>query len=171
MFISRAVAGKTHRDGPSGPCAWNPDLPTLLTRNMRVLVVDDEPDVLLLCRVNLGFAGHEVLEASNGERGVELALGERPDVIVLDVMLPRRDGYSVLEELVSDRRTRETPVILLTANAQDADRRRGWRAGCTEYMTKPFSLSALAEAVDRVAEMTEDERQRYREQEVARWEA
>ena len=59
---------------------------------MRVLVVDDEPDVLLLCRVNLEFAGHEVLEASNGERGVELAFGERPDVIVLDVMLPQRDG-------------------------------------------------------------------------------
>ena len=136
---------------------------------MRVLVVDDEPDVLLLCRVNLGFAGHEVLEASNGERGVELALGERPDVIVLDVMLPHRDGYSVLEELVSDSRTRETPVILLTAHAQDADRLRGWRAGCSEYMTKPFSLSALADTVDRVAEMTEDERQRYREQEVARW--
>jgi two-component system response regulator RpaA len=135
---------------------------------MRVLVVDDEPDVLLLCRVNLEFAGHEVLEASNGERGVELALGERPDVIMLDVMLPHRDGFSVLEELVKDWRTRETPVILLTAKAQDADQLRGWRAGCTEYVTKPFSPQLLADTVNRVAEMTGDERQRHRTEELAR---
>jgi DNA-binding response OmpR family regulator len=118
--------------------------------------------------VNLEFAGHEVLEASNGERGVELALGERPDVIMLDVMLPHRDGLSVLEELVRDRRTRETPVILLTAKAQDADRLRGWRAGCTEYVTKPFSPQLLADTVDRVVEMTGDERLRHRTQELAR---
>jgi DNA-binding response OmpR family regulator len=139
--------------------------------NVRVLVVDDEPDVLLLCRVNLEFAGHEVLEASNGERGVELAFGERPDVIVLDVMLPQRDGFSVLEELVGDERTRTTPVILLTAKAQDADRLRGWRAGCAEYMTKPFSPSVLADTVDRVAEMSQDELQRHRAQQVAGEEA
>jgi DNA-binding response OmpR family regulator len=139
--------------------------------NVRVLVVDDEPDVLLLCRVNLEFAGHEVLEADNGERGVELAFGERPDVIVLDVMLPRRDGFSVLEELVGDERTRTTPVILLTAKAQDADRLRGWRAGCAEYMTKPFSPSVLTDTVDRVAEMSQDELQRHRAQQVARGQA
>ncbi len=136
---------------------------------MRVLIIDDEPDVLLLCRVNLEFAGHEVLEASNGERGVELALGERPDVILLDVMLPQRDGLSVLEELVSDARTRDTPVILLTAKEQDADRLRGWRAGCAEYMTKPFFSSALADTVDRVVEMTGEERRRQRARQLARW--
>lgn len=136
---------------------------------MRVLVVDDEPDVLLLCRVNLEFAGHEVLEASNGERGVELALGERPDVIVLDVMLPERDGLSVLRELSADTRTQDTPVILLTARAQDADRLRGWQAGCTDYVTKPFSPSALSDAVHRVAEMTTEERQQHRRRQLARF--
>jgi DNA-binding response OmpR family regulator len=138
---------------------------------MRVLVVDDEPDVLLLCRVNLEFAGHEVLEASNGERGVELAFGERPDVIVLDVMLPRRDGFSVLEELAGDARTCSTPVILLTAKALEADRMRGWRAGCAEYVTKPFSPIVLADTVDRVAEMSQDELQRHRAHMVAGGEA
>jgi DNA-binding response OmpR family regulator len=136
---------------------------------MRVLIIDDEPDVLLLCRVNLEFAGHEVLEASNGERGVELAMGERPDVILLDVMLPQRDGLSVLEELVADTRTRDTPVILLTAKAQDTDRLRGWNAGCAEYMTKPFFPSALADTVDRVTEMTGEERRQHRTQQLARW--
>ena len=61
---------------------------------MRVLVIDDEPDVLMLCRVNLELAGHEVIEANNGEAGLELALRERPDVVVLDVMLPKMDGIS-----------------------------------------------------------------------------
>ena len=63
---------------------------------MRVLVIDDEPDVLMLCRVNLELAGHEVIEATNGEAGLELALREQPDVVVLDVMLPKLDGISVL---------------------------------------------------------------------------
>lgn len=153
---------------PAGHARGDPDLPTLFMRNVRVLIIDDEPDVLLLCRVNLGFAGHEVLEASNGERGVELAMGERPDVIVLDVMLPERDGFSVLEELSTDTRTRDTPVILLTARARDADLLRGWQAGCTEYVTKPFSPSALADTVDRVAEMTAEERRQHRAQQLGR---
>jgi DNA-binding response OmpR family regulator len=135
---------------------------------MRVLVIDDEPDVLLLCRVNLQIAGHEVLEAGNGERGLELALGEDPDVIVLDVMLPSRDGLSVLADLVADRRTSETPVILLTAKTQLEDRLAGWRAGCSEYVTKPFSPVDLAEIVDRVADMPPDQRAAHRERELER---
>ena len=135
---------------------------------MRVLVIDDEPDVLLLCRVNLEIAGHEVLEASNGERGLELALSEEPDVIVLDVMLPAKDGLEVLGALLSDGRTRGTPVILLTAKAQVEDRLAGWQAGCTEYVTKPFSPVALAQIVHRVAEMPLAERSARRDRELAR---
>ena len=135
---------------------------------MRVLVIDDEPDVLLLCRVNLEIAGHEVLEAPNGELGLELALSTEPDVIVLDVMLPAKDGLEVLGELLSDRRTQGTPVILLTAKAQAEDRLAGWRAGCTEYVTKPFSQVALAQIVDRVAEMPIAERNARRDRELER---
>ena len=96
---------------------------------MRVLVIDDEPDVLMLCRVNLELAGHEVIEATNGEVGLELALREQPDVVVLDVMLPKLDGISVLGTLANDEQTRDLPVILLTAKTQLEDRRAGWRAG------------------------------------------
>ena len=133
---------------------------------MRVLVIDDEPDVLLLCRVNLQIAGHEVLEAPNGEHGLDLARTQEPDVIVLDVMLPRKDGLSVLEDLGADSRTRDTPVILLTAKTQVEDRLAGWRAGCSEYVTKPFSPVSLAETVSRVAEMSPAERTQHRDRTI-----
>ncbi len=137
---------------------------------MRVLVIDDEPDVLLLCRVNFELAGHEVFEAPDGESGIELAVRERPDAIVLDVMLPSRDGLSILADLLKDPRTRETPVILLTAKTQLQDRLAGWRAGCAEYVTKPFSPVALAELVDRVVEMPTVERTAHRKVELGRLE-
>ncbi len=114
----------------------------------RVLVIDDEPDVLLLCRVNLEHAGHQVLEASDGELGLELARNERPDIIVLDVMLPRRDGFDVLADLTSEHAG--VPVLLLTAKTQWEDQVRGWRAGAADYITKPFSPADLTEAVERV---------------------
>ncbi len=75
----------------------------------RILVVDDEPDVILLCRVNLQHAGYDVLEASDGEQGLALALSELPDAIVLDLMLPLMDGYGVLDRLRADERTRTIP--------------------------------------------------------------
>jgi DNA-binding response OmpR family regulator len=133
---------------------------------MRVLVIDDEPDVLLLCRVNLELAGHEVLEAPSGEQGLKLAFDERPDLVVLDLMLPVKDGLSVLEDLLSDPRTSGTPVILLTAKTQLQDRLAGWRAGCAEYVTKPFSPGALVEMVERVVDVPAAERAARREREV-----
>jgi len=135
---------------------------------MRVLVIDDEPDVLLLCRVNLEFAGHDVLVASDGLAGLETALGASADVIVLDVMLPHRDGLSVLEGLAADDRTSTTPVVLLTAKTQLEDRRAGWRAGCAAYVTKPFSPDELTETVARVAAMSAAERHTARTRELER---
>jgi DNA-binding response OmpR family regulator len=134
---------------------------------MRVLVIDDEPDVLMLCRVNLELAGHEVLQASSGEAGLELALRERPNVVVLDVMLPRMDGISVLATLANDEQTRDTPVILLTAKTQLADRKAGWSAGCTEYLTKPFSPVDLVGIAERACDTTAVERSRRRQRELA----
>lgn len=134
---------------------------------MRVLVIDDEPDVLLLCRVNFEFAGHEVLEALDGERGMELATLARPDLIVLDIMLPGRDGLSVLQELGEKPETRDIPVVLLTAKAMEDDQLRGWQAGAVEYVTKPFSPLALTETVERVYEMSPEERRRRRDEAVS----
>ncbi len=131
---------------------------------MRVLVIDDEPDVLMLCRMNLERAGHEVLEASNGHDGLELAQRERPDVVVLDVMLPTIDGLAVLDDLARDHATRDVPVILLTAKTHREDRRAAWVAGCAGYMTKPFSPIELVGLVDRTHRMSKKERSARREQ-------
>jgi DNA-binding response OmpR family regulator len=126
---------------------------------MRVLVIDDEPDVLLLCKVNLEVAGHEVLEAADGEEGLRMAHNLHPDLILLDVMLPHRDGIDVLGELSSSAGTRDVPVVLLTAKAQVEDQVRGWNAGASEYVTKPFAPESLAEILTRVRGMTAEERE------------
>jgi len=128
----------------------------------RVLVIDDEPDVLLLCRVNLEHSGHEVLEALDAERGLELAFSQKPDIIVLDLMLPRRDGFEVLRELDAADRLMTMPVLVLSARARWEDRVRGWQAGASEYLTKPFSPIALTEMLERVNAMSPEDRQEHR---------
>jgi two-component system, OmpR family, phosphate regulon response regulator PhoB len=114
----------------------------------RVLVVDDEPDVLLLCRLNLQQRGHEVLEAPEGTRALELARERHPDVIVLDLMLPGIDGYDVLESLKQDEQTSDIPVLVLTAKSLHADRERSHGLGASKFLTKPFLPSELCELVD-----------------------
>jgi CheY-like chemotaxis protein len=114
----------------------------------RVLVVDDEPDVLLLCRLNLQQRGHELLEASEGGRGLELARERHPDVIVLDLMMPGMDGYQVLEALQRDDATSGIPVLVLTAKSLRADRERSHGLGAVAFLTKPFLPSELCEMVD-----------------------
>jgi len=114
----------------------------------RVLVVDDEPDVLLLCRLNLQQRGHELLEASNGRSALELARDRRPDLIVLDLMLPGMTGYEVLEILKGDDRTSDIPVLVLTAKSLRADRERSLGLGAVGFLTKPFLPSELCELVE-----------------------
>ncbi len=129
----------------------------------RVLVIDDEPDVLMLCRVNLEHAGHEMEEAPDGESGLAMAKRTPPDIIVLDLMLPAMDGYDVLEALMEDEATRDVPVLVLTAKAQIEDRARSWRGGAAEFITKPFSPDLLLDALERLARETVDQRERHRE--------
>jgi DNA-binding response OmpR family regulator len=134
---------------------------------VRVLVIDDEPDVLLLCRVNLEYAGHEVIEALDGETGLDLAFGDpTPDLVVLDLMLPKQDGFSVLRRLHGERATKDIPVVLLSAKAGEADQLRGWRTGADAYVTKPFSPVALTEAVSRVASLSPEEREARRKEQL-----
>ncbi|HWL91000.1 MAG TPA: response regulator [Actinomycetota bacterium] len=114
----------------------------------RVLVVDDEPDVLLLCRLNLQQRGHELLEASEGTRALELAKERHPDVIVLDLMLPGMTGYEVLETLKGDPATSDIPVLVLTAKSLRADRERSQGMGAAGFLTKPFLPDELCEMVD-----------------------
>jgi len=90
-----------------------------------VLVVDDEAPIRLLCRVNLEAEGMTVLEAADGDKGLELARAEHPDVVLLDVMMPGRSGWEVAEELLADESTRSIPIIFLTARAEIRDRAKG----------------------------------------------
>ncbi len=109
-----------------------------------VLVIDDEAAIRLLCRVNLEAEGLTVLEAADGRAGVDRARAERPDVILLDVMMPGLDGWQAAEQLVADERTRDIPIVFLTARADFRDRERGLEAGGIAYLTKPFNPVELA---------------------------
>jgi two-component system alkaline phosphatase synthesis response regulator PhoP len=113
----------------------------------RVLVIDDEAPIRLLCRVNLEAEGMQVLEASDGPTGLEEARSERPDVILLDVMMPALDGWRVAERLVDDPSTQDIPIIFLTARAEFRDRARGLDIGGVDYVTKPFNPLELAALV------------------------
>jgi two-component system, OmpR family, alkaline phosphatase synthesis response regulator PhoP len=113
-----------------------------------VLVIDDEAPIRLLCRVNLEAEGMDVLEAPDGPAGLEQARSEKPDVILLDVMMPGLDGWRVAEELLGDPETREIPIIFLTARAEFRDRARGLDIGGVDYVTKPFNPLELAPLVD-----------------------
>lgn len=113
----------------------------------RVLIIDDEAPIRLLCRVNLEAEGIEVLEAADGPSGLEVAMAERPDVILLDVMMPGLDGWHVAEQLIDDQRTSDIPIIFLTARAEFRDRARGLDIGGVDYVTKPFNPVELADLV------------------------
>lgn len=110
-----------------------------------VLVVDDEADIRELIRLNLELDGHEVITAANGAEGLEYAVGEHPDVVVLDVMMPEMDGWDTLANMKSspDPVISDIPVIMLTARADDIDRIRGGIEGAIRYLTKPFSPTEL----------------------------
>ncbi len=109
----------------------------------KILIVEDERDIADLVGFNLERAGYEVLKAHDGITGAELAIRERPDLVVLDLMLPGKDGYGVFKELRRDSRSRDIPVIMLTARAQTEDRIQGLEAGADDYLTKPFSPKEL----------------------------
>ena len=113
----------------------------------RVLVIDDEAPIRLLCRVNLEAEGMDVIEAADGPSGVQKARDGKPDVILLDVMMPGLDGWRVAEQLLEDGRTVGIPIIFLTARAEFRDRARGLDIGGVDYVTKPFNPIELAPLV------------------------
>ena len=113
----------------------------------KVLVIDDEAPIRLLCRVNLEAEGMEVLEAADGPAGLAKAREEEPDVILLDVMMPGLDGWRVAEQLLEDESTRDIPIVFLTARAEFRDRARGLDIGGVDYVTKPFNPLELAPLV------------------------
>lgn len=114
----------------------------------RILVIDDEDDIREVAQLSLEMVGNwEVLTAGSGREGLAVAAAELPDAILLDVMMPDLDGPSTFEKLQENPRTRNIPVILLTAKMQAADRRRFERLGVNGVITKPFDPMTLAEQV------------------------
>jgi DNA-binding response OmpR family regulator len=118
----------------------------------KVLVVDDEAPIRLLCRVNLEAEKMQVFEAADGESGLELARTEKPDVVLLDVMMPGMDGWQVAERLVEDEATSQIPLVFLTARAELRDRARGLELGGLDYITKPFNPLELAPVIEGLLE-------------------
>ena len=107
----------------------------------RILIVDDEPEIVRGLEDNLRFEGYETLAATSGEQGLARALGEAPDLVLLDVMMPTLSGWDVCREL--RRRGIDVPIIMLTARGEEADRVRGLELGADDYVAKPFSLREL----------------------------
>ena len=115
-----------------------------------VLVADDDADILELVSFRLERAGYEVVSARDGEQALQRAVELQPDLAVLDVMMPKLNGYEVTQEIRRTEATRAMPVILLTARVQDADITRGFDAGADDYIKKPFSPQELRARVQAV---------------------
>lgn len=109
----------------------------------RILVVDDEPEIVALVAYHLAKAGYRVSTAASGQDALELARRERPSLVVLDLMLPGMSGFDLLEQLRSDDSTRDIAVLMLTARREEPDRIRGLSLGADDYLTKPFSPAEL----------------------------
>ena len=116
----------------------------------RILICDDDPVILRLLQVNLELEGYDVLLAHHGEEAIELTTAEHPDLVILDIMMPKLDGYQTCERLKQVEATKNIPVIFLSAKAQASDIERGKEYGVAEYLTKPFDPNELIDVVDRV---------------------
>lgn len=109
----------------------------------KILLVDDEADLVTAVKFRLTAEGYDVIAALDGQSALDMAKKEKPDLIVLDLMLPKMNGYKVCSLLKADMRYRRIPIIMFTARAQEADKKMGLEAGADAYITKPFEASVL----------------------------
>ncbi len=116
----------------------------------KILVVDDEIYIVHILDFSLGMEGYEVLTALDGEQALEKAKAEKPDLIVLDIMMPKLDGYETCKRLKADDATKQIPVILLSAKGRNVDQKIGFEVGADDYITKPFSPRKLVERINSV---------------------
>ena len=116
----------------------------------KILVVDDEVYIIHILEFSLGAEGFEVITANNGELAVEKAKQEKPDLIVLDIMMPVLDGYETCRRLKREAETKHIPVILLTAKGRDVDKSLGFEVGAVDYIIKPFSPNRLIERIEEI---------------------
>ena len=116
----------------------------------KILIADDDPIIIKLLQVNLEMEGYDVVTAQDGQDAVEKAGKEHPDLVMLDIMMPRMDGWAARQALLADPALKDIPVIFLSARAQQADLRKGYEAGVAEYITKPFDPVDLLDVVQKV---------------------
>lgn len=113
----------------------------------KILVIDDDPMNRDLLKLRLGAAGHDVLLSESGEAG--LALAGQADLVILDVMMPKMDGWNVCRSLRAAKATRHVPIVMLTACVRDVEQLRGFESGATDYVTKPWDAKALMALIER----------------------
>jgi len=123
---------------------------------MKLLIVDDDSQNREILRLRLENAGFEVAEAVDGDKGIEAVINNSFDAIILDVMMPRRDGWDVCKTLKTNPRTKNVPVIMLTARSKDIDQLRGFESGADEYMTKPVDHQDLLRLLVRLTNKEPD---------------
>ena len=120
----------------------------------KILVVDDEINITQILEFSIGAEGYEVLTALNGEDAVDRARRELPDLIILDVMMPKIDGYEACRILKANPLTKNIPVILLTAKGREIDKKLGFEVGAADYIVKPFSPNKLIDRIHEVLSCT-----------------
>jgi len=120
-----------------------------------ILVADDEPSIVLSLQVLLQKAGYDVRVARNGEEAVQAVEASPPDLILLDAMMPKRDGFDVCQALRANPALKDLPIIMLTAKSRDVERQKGMALGATDYITKPFSTRDLVAVVRKYLEPAE----------------
>jgi CheY-like chemotaxis protein len=116
----------------------------------RILIAEDERDIRDLITFTLQFAGYDVLAASNGEEALQLAREETPDLILMDVRMPRMTGYEACAAMKADPKLKDVPVIFLSAKGQDSEIQSGLQAGAVEYLLKPFAPDQLTQRIQAV---------------------
>ena len=121
-----------------------------MAAKLKILLVEDEPDFRHVLRLRLEANGYEVLEAEDGAQGLDLARNQSPALIILDIMLPKMDGFKVARLLKFDEKYRRIPVLMLTARIQPQDQETGKTVGCDAYLTKPVKPEALLETITRL---------------------
>ena len=126
----------------------------------RLLIVDDDPSIVKVVRAYLEQAGYDVLTAADGDRALQIVRHERPDLVVLDVMLPQRDGWEITRSIRADPMVAATPIILLTARVEHTDKILGLEFGADDYITKPFKVVELQARVEAILRRVDGQHER-----------
>ncbi|MDD2717355.1 MAG: response regulator [Candidatus Wallbacteria bacterium] len=126
----------------------------------KILLVDDEIHILNILKFNLAKKGYDVVTAGDGAKALEILAGLIPDLLIIDVMMPKMTGFDVCREMRKDQRLAEVPIVMLSAKSQKEDLARGEEVGVSAYLTKPFSPIALLNKVDELLAVRNDGREK-----------